>query len=110
MEPLRAGHPLVKLWLEAIQQFPGQRLVGLRIAVLVRRKAPGLVAGEYPEVRSCVAAAQLPAQAGRVLRGDHRPRPSSCRSPTPGLTAAPLQEARAEAFPRRSPRGFRPSG
>ena len=110
MEPLRAGHPLVKLRLEAIQQFPGQGLVGLRIAVRVRRKAPGLVAGQYPEVRGCVAAAQLPAQAGRVLRSDHRPRPSSCRSPTRGLTAAPRPEGRAEAFPRRSPRGSRRSG
>src|SRR5712691_9350149 len=102
MEPLGADHPLVKLGLEPVQQFPGQSYVGLRIAALVRRKAPRLVAGEYPEVRSCVAAAQLPAQAGRVLRGDHRSRPSSCRSLRLGLTAATLQEARAEAFPRRS--------
>ena len=110
MEPLRGGHPLVKLRLEPVQQFPGQGQVGPRIAAPVRSKAPRLVAGEDPEVRGRVAGAQLPAQAGRVLRGDHRPRPSSCRSPRPGPTAAPPQEARPGAFPRRSPRDFPPSG
>src|SRR5262249_5191539 len=94
MQPLGAHQALVEPWLQPVQQFPGQRCIGLRITVS-GGEAPRLVGGEYLKVRSCVAAAQLPARAGWVLRCDHRPRPSSYRSPRLGLNAIPLQAVRA---------------
>ena len=88
MEPLGAGQPVIELRFEPVQQFPGQDHVALRITVPLRDEPARLLAGEHGQVRGRVPVPQLPARPGRSLRPGHRPRPSSCRSPRPGPTAA----------------------
>ena len=88
MEPLRADKPVIELRLEPVQELPRQGDVGLRIADPVGNEPPHLVLGEHAKVRGGVAPPQLPAPPRRRLRRGHKPRPSSCRSPTGGPTAA----------------------
>ena len=110
MEPLDAGQPVIELRFEPIQQLPGQDHVSLRIAVPMGDEPARLVAGEHAKVGGGVAPAQFLTRPGRNLRPDHRPQPSSYRSPRRGRTAAAPREAPAGAAPRRSPPGSQWSG
>jgi len=107
MEPLRTDQPVVELRFEPVQQLPRQGRVGLGVTLPVGGEAAQLTGGEHAEVRGGVAPPQFPAQPGRILSRDHRPRPNSCRSPIGGLTAANPPGTRGAAVPRRPGRGSR---
>ena len=62
MELLGADQAFVELRLKPVQQLPGQRHVGLRVAVSVRNEAPRLLVGQDREIGSRIAHFQLPTQ------------------------------------------------
>src|SRR5512132_3327165 len=110
VEPLRADEPVVKLRLEPVEKLPGEGDVGLRITAPVRDEPARFVFGENTKVRPCVAPLHLSTPPLRGLRRDHRPRPSSCLSPTAGPSATAPPEAPGGSSPRRPAPGSRRLG
>ena len=110
VEPLRADKPVIELGLEPVEQLPGQGEVELRIAVASGNEPPRLISSEHAEVGGGVALSHLSTPPPRRLRCCHQLRPSSCRSPRDGPSAAAPLAAPSGSVPRTPRPGSRRSG
>ena len=71
MKALRTDEPVIELWLEPVQELPGQGHVGSRVTRPAGEKPSRLVLGEHANIRRGVARSQFATATQERLRRDH---------------------------------------
>ena len=82
MELLRTDEPVIELWLEPVQELPGQGHIGSRVTCPGGEKPSRLVLGEHTNIRRGISRSHVATAPRADLRRDHGLLPSSYRSPT----------------------------